>query len=213
MRNNDIRTKRILKLVATLPSFGAADLAPIGEDRGYLNIILSRQVKLGTMVHLRRNQYVTKGYLDNAERRGFFSDYVEFSANKLYSPSYLSLDYVLHEHNMLTEIPRNITSVGLRKTDQFSNDLGNFIYHKIKEELFVGFKVVKKGNFSILKATKAKALFDFLYFRKRLLVDKRAVEELRLNLDEFTDSDFKELEGYIKTEGSPRMKEIINWLK
>ena len=131
----------------------------------------------------------------------------------LYSPSYLSLDYVLHEHNMLTEIPRNITSVGLRKTDHFSNELGNFIYHKIKEELFLGFNVVKKGNFSILKATKAKALFDFLYFRKRLLVDKEAVEELRLNLDEFTKTDFKELEGYVKMEGSSRMKEIINWLK
>ncbi|MCX5809625.1 MAG: hypothetical protein NTX36_09695 [Proteobacteria bacterium] len=213
MRNNNIRSKRILNLVATLPSFSAADLAPVVEERTYLNIILSRYVKRGMMVRLRKNLYVTKSYLDNAERRGIFSDYVEFAANKLYSPSYLSLDYVLHEHNMLTEIPRNITSVGLRKTENFSNDMGNFIYHKIKEELFVGFKVVKKGNFSILKATKAKALFDFLYFRKRLLTDKRAIEELRINLDEFTTNDFKELKGYVEIERSIRMKEIIDWLK
>lgn len=213
MRNDDIRTKRILNLVAALPSFGAADLAPVGEKQTYLNIILSRQVKRGAMVRLRRNWYVTRSYLDTAERRGFFSDYVEFVANTLYAPSYLSLDYVLHEHNMLTEIPRNITSVGLRKTEQFSNDLGTFIYHAIKEELFAGFKVIKKGNFSILKATKAKALFDFLYFRKRLLVDKRAVEELRLNLDGFAKSDLKELTGYVETETSPRMKEIIHWLR
>ena len=123
-------------LAAALPSFGAADLAPIDEKRTYLNIILSRQVKRGTMVRLRKNLYVTRSYLDKAERKGFFSDYVEFVANKLYAPSYLSLDYVLYEHNMLTEIPRNITSVGLRKTEQFSNDLGTFIYHAIKEELF-----------------------------------------------------------------------------
>ena len=213
MRNNDIRTKRVLKLAAALPVFGAADLAPIGEERPYLNIILSRQVKQGTMLHLRKNQYVTKSYLDNTERKGVFSDYVEFIANRLYSPSYLSLDYVLHEYNMLTEIPRNITSMGLRKTDNVSNDIGNFIYHKIKEELYLGYKVIKKGDFSILKATKAKALFDFLYLRKRLLVDKRAAEELRLNLEEFTDDDFKELQGYVETEKSPRMKEIINWLK
>jgi len=213
MRNDDIRSKRILKLTEALPLFGAADLAPIGEQREYLNIILSRYVKRGTMLHLRKNLYVTKSYLDNAERRGIFSGYVEFTANKMYPPSYLSLDYVLHEHNMLTEIPQNMTSVGLRKTDHFSNNLGNFIYHKIKEELYLGFKVVKKGDFSILKATKAKALFDFLYLRKRLLVDKRAVEELRLNLDEFTENDFKELEGYVETERSLRMKEILNWLK
>ena len=213
MRNDDIRSKRILKLTEALPLFGAADLTPIGEKREYLNIILSRYVKRGTMLHLRKNLYVTKSYLDNAERRGIFSSYVEFTANKMYPPSYLSLDYVLHEHNMLTEIPQNMTSVGLRKTDHFSNGLGNFIYHKIKEELYLGFKVVKKGDFLILKATKAKALFDFLYLRKRLLVDKRAVEELRLNLDEFTENDFKELEGYVETERSPRMKEILNWLK
>ena len=92
MRNIDIRSKRILNLVATLPSFGAADLAPVGEEKAYLNIILSRHVKQGAMVRLRKNLYVAKSYLDNIERKGIFSDYVEFAANKLYSPSYLSLD-------------------------------------------------------------------------------------------------------------------------
>lgn len=213
MRNEESATKRILNLVDSLPFFDAADLAPIGEKRGYQNIILSRQVKQGMIVRLRKNLYVSKKFLDTAEKKGFFSDYVEFTANKLYPPSYLSLDYILHEHNMLTELPRNITSVALRKTDQFTNELGNFIYHKIKEELYRGFKVVKKANISILKATKAKALFDFLYFRKKLLVVEEAVKELRLNLDEFTKSDMKELKGYTELEGSNRMMEILNWLK
>ena len=208
-----MKTKQIVNLVAALPFFSIADLAPIGERPSYVNIILSRQVKRGTMVRLRKNLYVAKSYLDNADRRGVFSDYVEFAANRLYPPSYLSLDYVLHEHNMLTEIPRNITSMALRKTERFSNSLGTFIYHTIKEELFLGFKTVRKGNFSIFKATRAKALFDFLYLRKRLLVDRQAVDELRFNLDGFTKNDSRELEGYVKIEGSPRMKEIIDWLK
>jgi len=213
MRNDAMRSKRILELAETLPSFSAADLAPLGEKRQYLNIILSRYVKRGMVERLRKDLYVTSSYLNQAERRRIFSEYVEFVANKLYSPSYLSLDYVLLEHNLLTEIPRNITSVGLRKTDHFSNNLGNFIYHKIKEEIFLGFKVLTKGDFSVLKATKAKALFDFLYFRKRLLVDQKAVAALRLNLEQFTKSDFKELTGYVLKEGSIKMEEIINWLK
>jgi len=213
MRNDDNRSKRILELAGALPSFSAADLAPLGEKRQYLNIVLSRSVKRGVLLRLRKNLYVAKSYLDQAERKGIFSDYVEFTANKLYSPSYLSLEYVLHEHNLLTDLPRNITSVGMRKTDHFSNELGNFIYHAIKEDLFSGFKVIKKGNFSILKATKAKALFDLLYFRKRLLVDRKAIEALRLNLDELSKNDFKELEGYVAKEGSVKMKEIIHWLK
>jgi len=213
MRNKNIKSKRILELAGALPSFGASDLAPLGEKRLYLNILLSRYVKRGMMLRLRKNLYAARNYIDQAERKGIFSDYVEFIANKLYSPSYLSLDYILHENNMLTEIPRNITSVALRKTDRFSNELGNFIYHKIKEDLFYGFNIIKKGDFSILKATKAKALFDFLYFRKRLLVDRKSVVELRLNLEQFTKKDFKELEGYVAKEGSDKMKEIINWLK
>jgi len=213
MRNEDIRSKRILELAGSLPSFGAADLAPLGEKRQYLNILLSRFAKRGLLLRLRKNLYVAKSYLDQAERKGIFSDYIEFIANKLYSPSYLSLEYVLHEHNLLTDLPRNITSVGMRKTDHFSNELGNFIYHAIKEDLFCGFKVIKKGNFSILKATKAKSLFDFLYFRKRLLVAQKAIEALRLNLSEFNKGDFKELEGYVAKDGSVKMKEIINWLK
>jgi predicted transcriptional regulator of viral defense system len=213
MRNADEMSKRILKLVAALPSFATADLAPIGEKPSYLNIILSRHAKRGAVLRLRRDLYVAKSFVDNVERKGIFSDYVEFTANNLYPPSYLSLDYVLHEHNMLTDIPRNMTSVGLRKTDQFSNELGNFIYHKIKDDLFTGFTTVKKGNFLILKATKVKALFDFLYFRKRVLVDKGAVDELRLNLDEFTEADFDDLEKYVSIERSPRIKEIVNWLR
>jgi predicted transcriptional regulator of viral defense system len=213
MRNDKMKSKRILKLIEDLPFFGAADLAPIGERQSYLNIILSRQVKRGTIVRLRKNLYVTKNYLDNAERRGFFSDYIEFAANTLYPPSYLSLDYVLHDHNMLTDIPRNITSMALRKTEHCSNNLGNFIYHTIKEELFLGFTIVKKGSFSIQKATKAKALFDFLYLRKRFLIDRQAVVELRLNLGEFTKDDFKELGEHVEMERSSRMKEIIHWLK
>ena len=213
MRNDDNKSKQILKLAGNLPYFGAADLAPLGEPRTHLNIILSRYVKRGLMLRLRKNLYTTRTYLDKTERKGAYSAYVEFIANKLYSPSYLSLDYVLHEHNMLTEIPRNITSAALRKTDSFSNELGTFIYHKIKEELFIGFEVIKKGDYSIFKATKAKALFDFLYFRKKILVNKQAVEELRLNLDEVSKDDFRELEGYIEKEASPKMKEILNWLK
>jgi len=213
MRNDEIRAKRILDLAETLPLFGAPNLAPIGGNKSYVNIVLSRFTKRGIMIRLRKNLYVARSYLDKADRKGVFSDYVEFVATRLYSPSYLSLDYVLHEHNMLTEIPRNITSVALRKTDRFSNELGNFIYHKVKEELFLGFTVAKKGDFSILMATRAKALFDFLYFRKRLLVDEKAVDELRLNLDGFGKRDFGELKSYVDREGSRRMQEVVGWLK
>ena len=73
--------------------------------------------------------------------------------------------------------------VGKNKTARFSNRFGRFFYHKIKDPLFCGFDIGKDGNFTILEATKVKALFDFLYIRKTFLVDEKAIEELRLNIE------------------------------
>ena len=63
-----------------------------------------------------------------------------------------------------------------------------------------------------MKATRAKALFDFLYLRKNLLLDEKAVKELRLNLDNINAGDMRELKRYINLEGSGKMKNIFNLL-
>ena len=80
--------------------------------------------------------------------------YYEFLANVLYSPSYLSLEYVLSEYNIITEFSSNFTLITTNKTNYFSNKLGNFFYHTIKKELFSGFNIYKEGSFTILKASK-----------------------------------------------------------
>jgi len=208
MRNDYITPKKILSLTATLPFFYLDDLTPLGEDKPYMKIILSRLAKRGEMIRLKKSMYVGKAYIDAVEKRGLFSDYVEWLANALYPSSYLSLDYILYEHNLLTEAPKNITSCSRSKTTRFSNIFGNFFYHQVQERLFLGFKILKKGNFTILKATRAKGLFDFLYLRKNLLINRESIEALRLNLEHLTLEDWRELEEYIEKEGSGKMKLI-----
>jgi len=34
-----------------------------------------------------------------------YTAFIEFIATRIYAPSYLSLDYVLYENNVLTEVP------------------------------------------------------------------------------------------------------------
>ncbi len=121
------------------------------------------------------------------------------------------MEYVLYRHNLITELPVNFTSVSINKTACFSNKFGLFFYHKIKSPPFCGFDIVNEGGFTILKA--AKALFDFLYFRKSALVDEKSVEELRLNLDGFSSKDIRALEEYVNMEGSMRMKDVLNLLE
>ncbi|MBU3925368.1 hypothetical protein KKB43_03020 [Patescibacteria group bacterium] len=212
MRNNtNSKIKEIFSLVKSLPYFGFDNLAGIEKNRVYLKILFYRYKKAGKLIGLKKGVYVSREYIDKIEKSGTVGFYAEFIANILYIPSYLSLEYVLYEHNILTEIPVNITSISKNKTARFSNEFGNFLYHKIKSDLFTGFTIVKKGDFIIFKATKAKALFDFLYFRKNLIMDRKAFLELRLNLENLNKKDLSELKKYINIEGSKKMKEILSY--
>lgn len=195
-----------------LPFFTLDDLASLETDKTYLKILLSRYEKAGKAVRLKKGIYTAKNYLTELEKSGQISAYSEFLSGILYRPSYLSLEYILYKHNIITEMPVNFTAVAKKKTISFSNRFGHFFYHKIKPDLFCGFETVKEGGFTIFRATKAKALFDFLYFRKNAIVGKRAAKELRLNLSEFKSKDKEELKSYIKKDGSKKIAEIYNYI-
>jgi len=210
---NETKIEKILQLIKKLPYFDLNILSSVETSETYLKILFSRYEKKNKVIRLKKGMYVTKEYFDEIEKKSLLSFYSEFLANILYQPSYLSLDYVLYQHNLLTEIPKNFTSITINKTASFSNALGNFFYHKIKNDLFCGFLILKEGNFTIFKATKAKALFDFLYLRKKEIIDKKSIEELRLNFENFSKKELKEFEKYVKLEGSKKMREIYGIIK
>lgn len=213
MRNNNSKAKEVIDLVSALPYFSASVLFPVVKNKAYLKIILSRYAKAGKIMRLKKGLYVSRSYLDSLEKKNKLSEYSEFISGILAKTTYLSLDWVLYENNLLTESPKNFTAIALAKTAIFSNELGNFFYHKIRQELFLGYLILKKGEFTIFKATLAKALFDFLYLRKNSLTDAGAIEELRLNLENLKEKDWKELEKYVKLEKSKKMREIFDDLR
>ena len=208
MVGNEKKSRRIRSLMERLPIFTLENLKVFNLNENYLRIFLSRETKTERVIRLKKGVYTSKNFIEKIKGGGRYSDFLEFLACKIYSPSYISLDYVLYENNLLTEMPVNFTLITKNKTATFSNKLGNFIYHKIRGDLFCGFRLIKKGDFFILKATKAKALFDFLYLRKGLLVNKNTIEELRINTEELTPRDKKEFKRYIEKEGSQTMKRI-----
>ncbi len=191
-----------------MPYFSLANLSVAEKNRQYLKVLLSRYEKKDQLIRLKKGLYVSANYLDFLGKNNLSSAYTEFLANLLYSPSYLSLEYVLYEHNILSEIPKNFTSISQKKTTHLNNNLGNFFYHQISPRLFKGFKIIEKDNFVIFKATRAKALFDYLYLRKNLIISRQAFAELRLNLGNLAKSDLREFKKYLKIEGSKKMYAI-----
>lgn len=212
MRNIALsKIEGIYTLARQVPFFGLDDLASVEKNKNYLKILLSRYEKSGRVVRLKKGLYVADDYLRGLKETGRFSAYLELAANILHSPSYLSLEYVLYGHNLLTEIPVNLTSVTIKKTAVFSNKLGNFYYRSVKEKLFCGFETINDGGFSVLRATKAKALFDYLYLRQHDIGDRESFDELRLNVKGLTSEDKKELAKYAAIDGSSKMRKILTY--
>lgn len=212
MIRNDSKIAYILAHIKKLPYFRLEDLRGLSADKIYLKILFSRYAEKGVLVRLKRGLYTTQYFLDESQKQHTFSAYTECVANILYPPSYLSLDYILYRHQILTEIPQNFTAMTPRKTYRLRNPLGTFFYHTIRPDLFKGFTIESRHPFQIAAATPAKALFDFLYLRKNLLNSPQAIEELRLNLKSFIKKEQTELKSYIEAEGSGKMKLIFKIL-
>ena len=215
MRNEKIsKIQSILQATRSLPLFTLDDLVSIESDKNYLKILFSRHGKSGSVVRLKKGTYVTKAYVDAVEKSGRLPVYAEFLASVLYAPSYLSLEYVLHQHGIITELPAVITAVAKKKTASFATPFGTYRYHSIAPALFSGFTTTRDGDYHIARASKAKALFDYLhlrplpaYLRKPKL---NLAEELRLNIEEFPDIDREEFGHFAEESQSRKMTDILN---
>lgn len=123
-----------------------------------------------------------KGYITRLKRGlyAFFDhkpdDFI--IANKLYFPSYISLDTALSYHDIIPESVYSITSVTTKSTREFEAFNLNFSYKKIKKQAFTGYIPQKILGHIVYIATPEKALADFLYF---IHLGKRDFNE-RLNI-------------------------------
>ena len=214
MRNdNTTLGSKILEYVNTLPYFDIHNLTLLNASQYHLRIVLSRLVAKASIVRLKKGLYVSSEYINKMKIDNTYSAFLEFIATRIYEPSYLSLEYILYENNMLTDVPVNITLVTRKKTYRTKNKLGTYKYHKIKDELFYGYHTKKVFDFVYNRASKAKAMFDFLYLRRKHIAGRQILDEYRLNMQVFHNEDWEELMEYVRQTGSKKMTQIYDWLK
>jgi predicted transcriptional regulator of viral defense system len=101
-------------------------------------------------------------------------------ANRLYVPSYVSLQSALSFHGLIPEGVFSITSVSTLKTASFESAAGNFTYRNIKSTMMFGYELLEHGNFRIKMAGPEKALLDYLYLNPSFQSDAD-MDSLRLN--------------------------------
>jgi predicted transcriptional regulator of viral defense system len=85
-------------------------------------------------------------------------------ANKIYEPSYISLESALAYYEVIPETVFGVTSASSRKTKHYESPWGVFSYRSIKPQYMIGYQVVVSGLGTKFKiASLEKALLDYLY--------------------------------------------------
>jgi len=164
------------------------------------------------IIPLKKGKYILKFRFDKEENKDL---YLEYLANKIYEPSYISCEYMMNKYNLLTEAVYGISSITTKKTKIFNNKLGMFSYNSLSPRLFFGFDIVKFYSADIMVAKKPKAVFDYLYLRfyKNALISEKSIEELRINWENLNKKEFEELENYARIAKNKRTAEVIGLIK
>lgn len=132
----------------------------------------------GYLIKLRNGWYC----FSDIKKGEFFSYY---TANRIYSPSYISLESALSYHNIIPEAVYSICSVSTNKTMIFNTPLGEFRYNTIKPSLFWGYEIFGDYEKPIKIANAEKAILDFLYLRKQYITSFELLN-LRFSLDDIS---------------------------
>jgi len=150
-----MKIRELEKRMEGLPAFNLNDIRKLDPgfhrqqltywlDKGYI-----RPVAGG--YYLLADQEVDEGYLFAL-------------ANKIYSPSYISLESALAYYNVIPETVLGVTSVSSRKTKEYGSPWGRFRYRHVKPIYMFGYQVVEedqKKKFSMARLEKA--VLDVLY--------------------------------------------------
>jgi predicted transcriptional regulator of viral defense system len=159
--------------------FGYEDIARVLKiSPASARVSASRYVRLGLLIRLKRNIYISSERWQTASREERFA-----LANLGQIPSYISLMTALDYHGITTQVQRDIVeSVAVKRTKEISLHGSVFRYTKISRALYFGF--VRQHAFFI--ATPEKALIDAVYLMSfgRYALDLAAIDDEKLNRNE-----------------------------
>ncbi len=138
----------------------------------------------------RLSEWQKKGYVKKI-RQGFymFSDLqinekILFTiANRIYEPSYISLEMVLSIYGIIPEAVYGVTSVTSQNTKDIKAPIGNFIYRHIQPNLMFGYELLEHDGYRYQIAEIEKAILDYLYLNPKL-IDNESFEGMRFNTSE-----------------------------
>ena len=150
--------------------------------------------KVDVSFHKQRlSEWQNKGYIKKL-RQGFymFSDFdinepaLFTLANKLYEPSYVSLEMALSIYGLIPEAVYGVTSATSQITKAIKTPVGSFIYRHLQPELMFGYDIKEYNGHHYQIAEIEKAILDYLYVNPRLN-NEESFKSIRFNVQQFKD--------------------------
>lgn len=147
---------------------------------------LSLLERNGDIVRLKRGLYVCS---ENVSGKPLS---LELIANRLLTPSYVSMSTALRYYGLIPEAVYVTQSMTTKESREYENAVGRFVYTSMKRDAFnIGISNVEENGYSFLIASPEKALCDliadtpslFLRYRKETLAYLE--EDIRLDMDAF----------------------------
>ena len=123
--------------------------------------------------------------------------FLYLTANKIYSPSYVSFESALAYYNFIPEGVFITISATTRNTANYETAIGIFTFKHLKSELFFGYKLTKVDESVMKIAEPEKVVLDYLYMNK--LNSIMEIKEMRFNEIQIKEIiDFKKMDKYQK---------------
>jgi predicted transcriptional regulator of viral defense system len=165
----------------------------------------------------RLSEWQKKGYIKKVAKGYYIFSDLEINesvlfiiANKIFDPSYVSLEMALSYYGLIPESVYGITSATSRKTYKFASSIGQFNYRQIKSELMFGYKLVNYKNHNFKIAEIEKAILDYFYVNSKLKTEGE-FEELRINKDTFQENvNVGKLKNYLAQFNNKTMEKRVN---
>lgn len=193
--------------------------------KSYTVVSVNEIRKVDSHFNLRRLvEWQDKGYIKKIIRGYYiFADLrldenVLFEiANRIYSPSYISLEMALSYYHMIPESVYGLTSATSRKTMVFETELGDFIYHTVRPRLLFGYKLVNYSGKKFKIAEPEKALLDYFYLNTSIQ-SKDDFAGIRIGKDQyFAQVDETHLVAYLnefqQTSLAKRVRNFMRYMK
>ena len=204
---NSMKWEKLLQIVGREPVFSSSLLRTGSVNPVDIGKQLSRWVKSGKLIQIRRGLYALSEGYSKTQPHPFYV------ANRIQRASYVSLQSALEYYGLIPEYVPAVTSVTTGRPQTFEIPLGDFIFRHIKKEFFFEYKLKDVGNNqSAFLASPEKALLDLLYLTPGS-DNPSYLRELRLqNLDRLNVEHLKTTANHMESLKLIRAAELLGSL-